>query len=182
MQGARRCVQRHTSELIHKRKDVKNSSQIVCRARGGVCKNTPPNWLTNITKYNSSQIVCRAHGVACKGEPLNWFTHSKKWIIHFKWCAGRAKVWAKANGVRTILVKCTYVFKPYSDSDLSVRTWKWSPTRGGKCYPRWILQINREIENERKPTNPRFDLCFTLFFTMLPKVEYDPMVDTHILV
>jgi len=44
--------------------------------------------------------------------------------------------------------------------DLSV----WSPTRGGKCYPRWILQINREVENERKPKNPGFDLCFTMFF------------------
>ena len=42
------------------------------------------------------------------------------------------------------------------------RTWKWSPTRGAKCYPRWILQINREKENARKPENPRFDLWFTI--------------------
>ena len=45
----------------------------------------------------------------------------------------------------------------------------WSPTRGGKCYPRWILQINREIENERKPKNQRFDLCFTMFFHIFTK-------------
>ena len=43
VRGARRCGQRHTSELIHKREDVKNSSQIVCGAHGGVCKGTPPN-------------------------------------------------------------------------------------------------------------------------------------------
>ena len=43
VQGARRSAQSLTSELIHKRKDVKNSSQIVCRAHGGVCKSTPPN-------------------------------------------------------------------------------------------------------------------------------------------
>ena len=51
----------------------------------------------------------------------------------------------------------------------TLRTWKWSPTRGGKCYPRWILQINREIENERKPQNPRFDLCFTMCFHIFTK-------------
>ena len=37
------------------------------------------------------------------------------------------------------------------------------PRGGGKCYPRWILQINREVENERKPKNPKFDRCFTIF-------------------
>ena len=43
VRDARRCVQSHTSELVHKRKDVKNSSQMVCSAHGGVCKGTPPN-------------------------------------------------------------------------------------------------------------------------------------------
>ena len=51
----------------------------------------------------------------------------------------------------------------------TLRTWKWSPTRGGECYPRWILQINREVENERKPKNPIFDLCFTRFFHKFTK-------------
>ena len=34
-----------------------------------------------------------------------------------------------------------------------------------KCYPLWICQINREVENERKPKNQRFDLCFTIVFS-----------------
>ena len=38
------------------------------------------------------------------------------------------------------------------------------PPEGGNGYPRWILQINREVENERKPKNPRFDRCFTMCF------------------
>ena len=46
------------------------------------------------------------------------------------------------------------------------RTWNMvpHPRGGGKCYPRWTLQINREIENEGKPENPRFDLWFTMIF------------------
>ena len=44
-----------------------------------------------------------------------------------------------------------------------------SHPRGGKCYPRWIWQINREIENERKPQNPRFDLLFTIFLIVYQK-------------
>ena len=27
-----------------------------------------------------------------------------------------------------------------------------------------FCKINREVENERKPKNPRFDLCFTICF------------------
>ena len=49
----------------------------------------------------------------------------------------------------------------------TLRTWKWSPTRGGRCYTRWILQINREIENERKPQNPRLDLCVYHGFSLV---------------
>ena len=48
----------------------------------------------------------------------------------------------------------------------TLRTWKWSPTRGGKCYPRWILQINKEIGNERKPKNPTFDLWFAIILNL----------------
>ena len=43
VRDARRSVQSPTSELIHARKEVKNSSQIMCRAHGGVCKGEPPN-------------------------------------------------------------------------------------------------------------------------------------------
>ena len=56
------------------------------------------------------------------------------------------------------------------------------PPEGGKCYPRWILQIRRESETGRKPKSPRFDWYLQCCFTSLPKVEYDPMVDTHTLV
>ena len=63
---------------------------------------------------------------------------------------------------------CIWVYESMNIIDHSdtLRTWKWSPTRGAKYYPRWIWQINREIENERKPENPRFDLwLFTIYFS-----------------
>ena len=51
----------------------------------------------------------------------------------------------------------------------TLRTWNMVPHPGGKCYPRWILQINLEVENERKPKNSRFDLRFTMIFHFLNK-------------
>ena len=76
------------------------------------------------------------------------------------------------------LLPIAYCLVPYSRYRTQYRTCtfrhlkdlEWSPTRGGKCYPRWILQINRKIENERKPKNPRFDLWFTMFWMFLLKV------------
>ena len=51
----------------------------------------------------------------------------------------------------------------------TLRTWKWSPTRGDKCYPRWMLQINRDNGDETKPEKARFDMWFTMICHLCTK-------------
>ena len=48
VQDSRRSVQVLTSGMIHANKEMKNSSQIVCRTHGGLCGGGPPTYFTHI--------------------------------------------------------------------------------------------------------------------------------------